>query len=207
MWGIGKSPRSRNSAHSELQNSARDDVDLLCRINDHRFSEAILLPGPYRPVLFNYVWLIYRLVLDPAELVRENRGRGFECDRVSGDRGLTYRIRRDNYRNSFEPVVAVIKQNATAQSLIAANPGVAFGLGFPENVLNDPLFGYNSKKRFDYIVIDPETAYTIERSKDRDAFGRQVYDYTMRLLADEYRLLYDRRSYTIYARKSLPNLP
>jgi hypothetical protein len=117
--------------------------------------------------------------------------------------GLSFRIRRDNYRNSFQPVATFLIQNATVQSLIAANPGVAFGLGFPEHVINDPLFGYNTKKRFDYIVIDPETAYAIDRSKDRDALGRQVYDYTMRLLADEYTQIYNHRSYTIYSRKSL----
>ena len=121
--------------------------------------------------------------------------------------GLAYRIKRNNYRNSFQPAAAVLKQNARPQSLIAANPGVAFGLGFPENVINDPLFGYNSKKRFDYIVIDPETAYSIERSKDRDELGRQVYDYTMRLLADQYSRIYEQRNYTIYSHKSLAPPP
>ena len=113
--------------------------------------------------------------------------------------GLTYRIRRDNYRNSFQPAMTVLRQNATAQSSIATNPGVAFGLGFPENVFHDPLFGYNTRKRFDYIVIEPETAYGLELSKDRD---QQVYDYITRLLADEYTRIYDHGSYTIYSRKS-----
>ena len=121
--------------------------------------------------------------------------------------GLAYRIKRDNYRNSFQPAVAFLKQNANEQSSITANPGVAFGLGFPENVFHDPLFGFNTKRKFDYIIIDPETAYSIERSKDRDALGREVYDYTMRLLADEYSRVYDYRNYTIYSRKSLTNPP
>ena len=116
--------------------------------------------------------------------------------------GLAYRMKRDNYRNSFEPVAAFLKQNATSQSSIAANPGVAFALGFPENVISDPLFGYNSKKRFDYIVIDPESAFAIDRSKERDELGRQTYEYAMRLFAEEYRPVYDHRSYTIYSRKS-----
>ena len=120
--------------------------------------------------------------------------------------GLAYRIKRDNYRNSFQPVAAFLKQNASAQSSIAASPGVAFALGFPENVLNDPLYGYNSKRKFDYIVIDPETAFAIDRSKDRDEPGRQTYDYAMRLLADEYSRVYDHRSYTIYLRKPPPEL-
>ena len=118
--------------------------------------------------------------------------------------GLTYRIRRDNYRNIFQPVVTVLKQNATAQSSIVTNPGVAFGLGFPENVFNDPLFGYNTKKRFDFIIIDPETAYGVEQIKNRD---QEVYEYITRLLADEYNQIYDHRSYTIYSRKSSQALP
>lgn len=117
--------------------------------------------------------------------------------------GLGYRIRRDNFKNSFQPVARFLKQNTTAQSSIASNPGVALGLGFPENVLNDPLYGYYSGKRFDYIVIDPESAFTIDSSKDRD---RQVYDYTIRLLADEYNRIYDHGSYTIYSRKP-PQVP
>jgi hypothetical protein len=113
--------------------------------------------------------------------------------------GLAYRIKRDNYRNSFQPTMAVLKQHATAESLILANPGVALGLGFPDNVLQDPLFGYNSKKTFDYIIIDPETAYSNEQSKDRNP---EIYDYMKRLLAEEYSPIYNHDSYTIYARKS-----
>ena len=116
--------------------------------------------------------------------------------------GLTYRISRDNYRTSFQPAVTALQQNTTAQRSIAANPGVAFGMGFPDNVFHDPLFGYNSKREFDYIIIDPETAYSIELSKQRDP---QVHDYIIRLLADQYNQIYDYRSYTIYARKSLQN--
>ena len=118
--------------------------------------------------------------------------------------GLAYRIKRNNYRNSFQPTVAVLKQNATAQSLILAGPGVALGLGFPDNVLQDPLFGYNSKKTFDYIIIDPETSYSIEQSKDRN---REIYDYMKRLLAEKYSRIYDHDSYTIYALKSQPSPP
>jgi 4-amino-4-deoxy-L-arabinose transferase-like glycosyltransferase len=118
--------------------------------------------------------------------------------------GLAYRIKRDNYRNSFQPAVTVLKQNATAQSSIAANPGVAFGLGFPGNVLNDPLFGYNTKRRFDYIVLDPESANAVEQSKNRYP---EQYDYITRLLAEEYSPIYDHGSYTIYVRKSPPNPP
>jgi len=120
--------------------------------------------------------------------------------------GLGYRITRNNYRNSFQPAVNALKQNTTPQTSIAANPGVAFGMGFPENVFHDPLFGYNSHRKFDYIIIDPETAYSIELSKQRDP---EVHDYMIRLLAEEYDQIYDYRNYTIYSRKSLhdPSAP
>ena len=113
--------------------------------------------------------------------------------------GLAYRIKRDNYRNGFQPAVTALKQNATAQSTIATNPGVAFGLGFPDNVFHDPLFGYNTKRRWDYIIMDPETAFALDRSQDRNP---EVFEYVNRLLADEYRPIYSHRSYTIYSRKS-----
>jgi hypothetical protein len=120
---------------------------------------------------------------------------------------LAYRIKRDNYRNNFQAAVAVLKQNATDQSTISANPGTAFGLGFPDNVFHDPLFGYNTKRRWDYIIIDPETAYSIDRSRDREPQSRLVYDYTMRLLSEEYQQIYNHGSYTIFARKSLDHSP
>jgi hypothetical protein len=118
--------------------------------------------------------------------------------------GLVYRIKRDNYRNSYQPAMTFLKQKTTPQSTITSGPGVAFGLGFPENVVHDPIFGYNSGKRFDYIVIDPETAYSVETSKDRNEQSKLVHDYTMRLLSEEYEQIYDHRSYTVFARKSLP---
>jgi hypothetical protein len=112
--------------------------------------------------------------------------------------GLAYRIRQNNYGKGFQPAANFLRAQATAQSSIAAGSGVAFGLGFPANVIHDPALGYNSGKRFDYIVIDPESAYSIDSSKGRDA---KLYDYTMRLLNSDYDRVYDQRSYTIYARK------
>ena len=121
--------------------------------------------------------------------------------------GLAYRIKRDNYRNSYRPAMAFLKQNATAQSSITSGPGVAFGLGFPENVVHDPLFGYYSGKRFDYIIVDPETAYSIETSKDRNEQSKLIHAYTMRLLSEEYDQIYNHRSYTVFVRKSLQHPP
>jgi hypothetical protein len=116
--------------------------------------------------------------------------------------GLAYRMRRDNYRNSFQPAAIFLKQNVPAQSSIVTNPGVAFGLGYPENVFNDPVFGFRTKKRFDYIIIDPETAVGVDQIKNRD---QELHNYITGLLANEYLPIYDHRSYTIYVRKSLPS--
>jgi 4-amino-4-deoxy-L-arabinose transferase-like glycosyltransferase len=113
--------------------------------------------------------------------------------------GLAYRIKQNNYRNAFQPAINFLKARATPHSSIAANSGVALGLGFPENVVHDPALGYRTGKRFDYIIIDPESAFTIGTSKERQP---KVYEYMMRLLADEYDQVYDHRSYTIYSRKS-----
>ena len=112
--------------------------------------------------------------------------------------GLLYRVRQDNYRNSFLPAVTFLREKSAGQGAIAATSGTAFGLGFPENVLHDPRLGFNTGKRFDYIVIDPELRYAIDTSKDRDP---KLYEHTMRLLEGDYALVYDHRSYAIYARK------
>jgi hypothetical protein len=116
--------------------------------------------------------------------------------------GLLYRVRQDNYRNSFLPAVTFLKEKSAGGAAIAANSGVAFGLGFPANVVHDPRLGFNSGKRFDYIVIDPELGYTIETSKDRDP---KLYEHTMRLLGTEYEKVYDHRSYAIWAK--IPDKP
>ena len=86
-WLIWKSSCSRNSAHGELQISARDDVDLLYRVDDFRFSKELLLSGPYRPVLLNVVCLVYRVVLGATKPARENSGFGVECYSVCGGSG------------------------------------------------------------------------------------------------------------------------
>jgi len=111
---------------------------------------------------------------------------------------LGYRIRRDTYRNDFQPAVTSLKQNASPQSLVAANPGVALGLGFPENVVHDPLFGYNTNRKFDYIIIDPESAYTIALTKESNP---PFFEFVTRLLATEYDRIYDNGFYTLYSRK------
>jgi hypothetical protein len=112
--------------------------------------------------------------------------------------GLGYRIKKNNYRTAFQPAVDFLQANAGSQSSIAANSGTAFGLGFPANVLHDPLLGYNTGKKFDYIVIDPEFANTISTSQGRDP---KSYEHTMRLLTNDYTQVYDHDSYTIYSRK------
>ena len=112
--------------------------------------------------------------------------------------GLAYRVKQNNYGKTFEPAMTFLRKTATPQSSIAANSGVALGLGFPANVLHDPALGYNTGKRFDYIVIDPEYARSVETSKDRDA---KWYEYVTSLLANEYQQVYENPSYTIYSRK------
>jgi hypothetical protein len=79
------------------------------------------------------------------------------------------------------------------------------GLG-ADNVFHDPLYGYNTKM-WDYIVIDPEATYSIDRSREGRRASKLVHDYTMRLLSEEYDQVYGHRSYTIVARKSLQHSP
>lgn len=65
------------------------------------------------------------------------------------------------------------------------------------------LFGYKTKKKSIHRH-GSETAYAIDGGKDRD---QQVYDYTKRLLGDEYRRLTITGPTPIYSRKSLHDPP
>jgi uncharacterized membrane protein len=112
--------------------------------------------------------------------------------------GLVYRIKQDNYSTSFKPAANFLKGRAHDHSDIVASSGVAFGLGFPSNIIHDPLLGYKTGRRFDYIVLDPEFAYSIKTSKERSP---EKYEYIMRLLSNEYDRIYDYHSYSIYSRK------
>lgn len=112
--------------------------------------------------------------------------------------GLVHRIKQDNYSNSFKPAANFLEGRAHDHSDIAASSGVAFGLGFPNNIIHDPLLGYKTGRRFDYIVLDPEFAYSIKTSKERSP---ETYKYIMRLLSDEYDQIYDYHFYSIYSRK------
>ncbi|MGI9036646.1 MAG: hypothetical protein ACR2GD_11490, partial [Pyrinomonadaceae bacterium] len=59
-------------------------------------------------------------------------------------------------------------------------------------------FGYNTGKRPNYIVYDPN----IEDSwRDSKIFAPELYEYLPRLLNDEYRIVYQNTAFKVYARR------
>ena len=115
--------------------------------------------------------------------------------------GILYRARANGYATDFLPAASFLRTRTDQQSQIAASPAVALGLGFPPNVIGDPVLGLRTGRKFEYIVVDPEFAHTITTSKNRNP---RLHGYITRLLAEEYTVVFQNDSYTLYQLKSRP---
>jgi hypothetical protein len=113
--------------------------------------------------------------------------------------GVLYRMKANSYGKSFSPAVAFLKGRADKTTFIMASADLDFGLGFDSRVLDDFRLGFDSGKRPDYIVVEEiyEDNWTAVR-----ASHPEVYGHVRRLLAEEYRVIYDQSFYKIYARRT-----
>jgi len=111
---------------------------------------------------------------------------------------LASRIAIDDYHKSYLPAVQFIQNNSNPTMLIMGNANLAFGLGFPDNFLDDYNLGYLSGKRADMIVVDDEWELLFQMQKDR---GRpDFYNYIAKTLQNDYRPVYRHSVYKIYIR-------
>jgi 4-amino-4-deoxy-L-arabinose transferase-like glycosyltransferase len=108
------------------------------------------------------------------------------------------RVAQDRYRNVYLPAAAYLKEHAGAPGPIMGSAEFAFELGFDGKLVDDFRLGYRSGKRPDLIVVDDQRyAEWIAKLKEQDPGN---YAYARKLLADEFRLVYERGSYRIYGR-------
>ena len=112
--------------------------------------------------------------------------------------GITQRIRLNSFRESYQPAVSFLKQHAGPQSLVMGSAELGFELGFDARLIDDPYLGCTSGKRADYIVVEEIYEDSFSGSqRERPA----IYQHITRLLAHDYRLVYDHNFYRIYARE------
>jgi 4-amino-4-deoxy-L-arabinose transferase-like glycosyltransferase len=112
--------------------------------------------------------------------------------------GTMLRIKQDTYHKLYMPAIAFLKENTTPQTTIMGSSALGFGLGFPDNLVDDGRFGYASGRRPEIIVFGEESELSL---REAYAFYPQLPPYINRLLSEEYKQIYANPSFKIYARR------
>ncbi len=112
--------------------------------------------------------------------------------------GMALRIKQNTYENFYQPAVEFLRRNTPAEETIMAGSDFGFGLGFPDNLVDDGRFAINTGKRPKFIVYDSGVESSWRESKE---FFPAFYEYLPRLLREEYALAYENAAYKIYVRR------
>lgn len=112
--------------------------------------------------------------------------------------GTLLRIKHDTYHKLYMPAIDFLKQNTDQQTTMMGSSAMGFGLGFPDNFVDDGRFGFASGKRPDIIVYAEESEESV---REAHAFYPQLPPYINKLLSEEYKQIYENPSFKIYARR------
>ncbi|MFP5264731.1 MAG: ArnT family glycosyltransferase [Blastocatellia bacterium] len=112
--------------------------------------------------------------------------------------GNAYVMARDSYHNSYLPAVNFLNQNSGERSLIMGTSELSFGLKSYDSLSDDKYLGYNSGRAPDLIVVDARYEQEHEAVREREP---EIYRHINRLLAEDYRPVFEQASYRIYARR------
>jgi hypothetical protein len=105
---------------------------------------------------------------------------------------------RNPRRSTYQPAVEYLRSNFQPETFIMGGAGLLFGLGPDWHILDDVRLGYNSGKRADVVVIDPNWADNIEVMKSTRP---SLFAFVTNLLQSEYREVYNHRGYRILVRE------
>jgi len=112
--------------------------------------------------------------------------------------GILMKVRVNDMRNSYDPAVAFIKQNAGPNDMMFAACSFGFGVGFGPDLVDDAALGYYSGLRPRFIVMEEIYRDNVDIFRARDP---KVYQYYLTLISG-YRPVYDWGDYKIYERTS-----
>ena len=112
--------------------------------------------------------------------------------------GALLRVKQDTYHRLYLPAIDFLKQNTNPQTTIMGTSALGFGLGFPDNFVDDGRFGYASGKRPDIIVFSEEAELSV---REAHAFYPHLPPYINKLLTEEYQKIYENPAFKIYARR------
>lgn len=112
--------------------------------------------------------------------------------------GVLLRIRQNTYGRLYHPAIAFLKENTNEGMTVMGSSAMGFGLGFPDNFVDDGRFGYASGRRPDIIVFAEESEASMREAHD---FYPQLPPYINKLLTEEYSKIYENPGFKIYKRR------
>ncbi len=99
-------------------------------------------------------------------------------------------------RWDYQSAVSFIRQTRIPPQIIAGGE-FAFEFGFESGMVDDPRLGYYTGQRPEFIAANPIDRGWIERSA---VLYPEIHAYQVKLLANEYRVIFRNSHYTIYQR-------
>jgi hypothetical protein len=99
------------------------------------------------------------------------------------------------------PTINFLKQNTDERMTIMGSSALGFALGFPDNFVDDGRFGYASGRQPEIIVFAQESEQSVQEAHAFLPFYPPLPPYIRRLLAEEYRRVYENPGFKVYARR------
>lgn len=110
-----------------------------------------------------------------------------------------FRVQEDRYRQHFIPVLDYIRPYVERGEVLISQAEFSIPLGFPDNIVTDPTYGWKRQHR-PLLVVADETV--LERNA-ADARERRpdLYRYLVQEFRAEYMPIFTRGNYTVYRRR------
>jgi len=112
---------------------------------------------------------------------------------------IAYTCLQDANHKQYAPAMAYLDRHAGPHALIMAESEVAFHRGFYSGIVDDASLGYFSGKRPDFIVMSSDG--WPEAIRGYRETNPDLARYAVKMLAEDYRKVYENRTYIIYQRR------
>ena len=120
---------------------------------------------------------------------------------VVGVGGLLYTtLVKDSYHHEFLPAANYVKAHAQPGDLILGGSEFGFPFGFDANMVDDEHFTYFSRKIPSFVVLNPNYRGMLENSRHEQP--PKQYEYTMQMMKDDFKSVYNAGGYEILRRKA-----
>jgi len=112
--------------------------------------------------------------------------------------GVLYIIAQNDYRKTYLPAIEFLRTNSETESnLIMGSAELGFGLGFPDNFIDDWRLGFYSGKKPDLIVVGKQYEGMFNGLRSSEP---EIYRHITETLNREYHQVYDYNSIKIFKR-------